>query len=161
MNSEHKSICKSIYADQGLNGILLVLRSFPERLHEEILEDLSMNMIEWENKLRVEEKEDLSRDLSNLVDVSKTNIHCILNSIKENSNDIDCKINKAENDRVKLILTIKEFPSICPERDIESISVITEELEELRKLKSQTETKMKYMVDTIDRKSQRMNDCLF
>ena len=50
---------KAIYTEEGFGGVLFALQLFPERLHEEMLEELSMNIYEGTTKGTDMEKEDM------------------------------------------------------------------------------------------------------
>lgn len=159
--SEHQSICKSIYSEEGFNGILTALSNFPERLREEILEDLSMNMFEWESKLLPEEKEDLSDNLKKYTNEKTVQNTETLLSLKEDTEYLISEINRVETNREELLRTIEEFPSINPETDIESIGTINQELETLQTKKCQVDERMKFFSYNETKKSERLNDSLF
>lgn len=160
-DSDRKSICKSIYTEAGFSGILTVLKMFPERLHDEMLEELSMNMFEWENKLHPEEKEDIGRNLSShAVSIALQDIKD-LNSLKEALSTFSADAERIEERREYLIKSIAEFPSICPETDIEIISVLDEEMETIRKRVIDVGEHIDNLSTIVNQKTIRREDNLF
>ncbi|MDD4930669.1 MAG: hypothetical protein PHG66_00750 [Candidatus Colwellbacteria bacterium] len=160
-DSNHKSICKSIYAEAGFSGIITALKMFPERLHDEMLEELSMNMFEWECKLRPEEKEDMEKNLSSHAVLLALQDISVLKSLQESIHQLSLDEQMVEDKRDYLIKIIEEFPSILPETDIDSIAIVDEELETIRKRALNIGEQIDNLSEKVDKKTERRNDSLF
>lgn len=155
------SICKSIYIQSGFLGVISVLNNLPSRLQDEIMEDISLNMIEWENKMTIEEKNELRKDISSQAEFIASKDKLIIDEYKEGINPLLKNIERLEKDRILLLEHIIQFPSILPENDIESITDIDLAIDENKNRIQSIEERIKELLNKEDKKESRKKDSLF
>lgn len=155
------SICKSIYIQSGFLGVISVLNNLPSRLREEIMEDISLNMIEWEHKMTLEERNELQKDISSQAEFISSKDKLIIDEYKEGINPLLKNIERLEQSRINLINHIEKFPSILPENDIESIADIDIAIEENKNRIQSIEERIKKLLNKEDKKEIRKKDSLF
>lgn len=155
------SIYKSIYVQSGFLGIISALNKLPSRLRDEILEDISLNMIEWENKMTLDEKDELRKDILSQAEFISSKDKLIINEYKEGINPLLKNIEKLEQNRILLLEHIVQFPSILPEIDIESITDIDLAIEENKNRIQSIEERIEELSDKECKKEIRKNDSLF
>jgi len=162
MSSElEKSICKSIYVEDGFDGIVSVLSIFPTRLHDEMLEDLSMNMCEWETKLSAKEKEEMKIFLEDRVKSISEQNHEILSMFKELLSFMSTEGKRLEKLRETLVRRIQDFPSILPETDISSVAMVDVEIDSVRKRVINIGENIDKVNAFINKRTERLADNLF
>jgi len=155
------SICKEIYSEKGYLGIMSVLNRFPERLHEEMLEDLSLNMIEWESKLTIEEKEEMSTEFVREASESAMNDVHYMNNLNYKLEFYRSKVTVLKQLREDFILNIQDYPSISPEDDINRIGEIDEEILENEENIDKANMYINIMILSINKKRDRLINNLF
>ena len=156
-----ETIFKNIYVQSGFSGVISMLQNFPKHLHNEMLEDLSMNIIEWQFKLSEKEKIKLSNDVKTQSDIISNKDKMILENHKLVLNSLTKNIERLELSRENIITKIEEYPSILPEMDTESISDIDMDIESIIDTKKEIQKKIDELLKKESEKEERMKDELF
>jgi hypothetical protein len=160
-SSMTRTLYREVYVEHGFKGVISSLFFFPERLRDELLEDLSMNMYEWENKLSQQEKNEMIVKLREhgerrRIEMKENNI-----SLLEENYKLQSSIKHKKNEKDFLIARIEEFPSILPQTDIDSISLLNEEITNLYLQKKRIRESLNEISLVNEQQYIRENDTLF
>lgn len=155
------NIFRSLYieSDENFKDIVNSLQYFPERLHDEMIEDISMNIYEWVNKLTQEEMETMGKNIIPKIKYSSSryDISIYTNLLQSQESKLKLLIQKREN----LVLHINEYPSLTPEIDINEITKVDCEIENLEYQIDNTNFVIDMVNKRIVKRTERQSNNLF
>jgi len=159
--STAQTIFREIYVEDGFKGVISSLFFFPTRLRDELLEDLSMNMYEWENKLTQNEKNEMIIKLREHTEKRFSEKKEDIISLIEENYSLQSTIKNKKNEKDFLISRIEEFPSILPQTDIDTISLLNEEIKNLYVQRKRVKESLNEISLLNEQEYIRENDTLF
>jgi hypothetical protein len=112
----------------GYESLLLVINLFPKSLHNEMMEELALNILEWFQKLNSVDKDKFLIDIKNTFKDEQSQTFSKIRYDAQKVDEANSKILELEEKKLEYINYFFEFPSFNPVEDESTLKEIETQL---------------------------------